>query len=86
MQTMQSLQTIGSSVPVRLVVERVSLCAAEIRHVVSDYQAQVLGVQTQYVDALEDFVRAVFVHGIEDAIAVRDAWRRKKVGFVPFLS
>lgn len=40
---------------------------------------QVLDVQTQYTDGLEDSVKSVFVRGIADAIAARDAWHHDKV-------
>ena len=77
---MQSLQTIGTDVPVRLVMDRVSLYAAEITRMISENRAHVLDVQTQYTDGLEDFVKAVFVRGIEDAISSRNAWHHDKVG------
>lgn len=76
---MESLQTVGTDVPVRLVVDRVSLYIAEIMHMIFDYRAQVLDVQTQYADGLEDYVKVVFVHGIEDAMSARDAWHQDKV-------
>lgn len=81
LQDMQSLQTIGTDVPVRLAVDRVSLYVAEITPFISKYRAHVLDVQTQYADGLEDFVKAVFVRGIEDAITARDAWHHDKVCF-----
>ena len=76
---MQSLKSIGTDVPVRLAVDRISLYVAEIMPMIKEYRAEVLDVQTQYADGLEDFVKAVFVRGIEDAVASRDAWHLDKV-------
>ncbi len=82
---MQSLKSIGTDVPVRLAVDRISLYVAEIMPMINEYRAEVLDVQTQYADGLEDFVKAVFVRGIEDAIAARDAWHLDKVCVSPCL-
>ena len=82
---MQSLKSIGTDVPVRLAVDRISLYVAEIMPMINEYRAEVLDVQTQYADSLEDFVKAVFVRGIEDAIAARDAWHLDKVCVSPSL-
>jgi hypothetical protein len=82
---MQSLKSIGTDIPVRLAVDRVSLYVAEIMPMINEYRAEVLDVQTQYTDGLEDFVKAVFVRGIEDAIAARDAWHLDKVCVSPCL-
>ena len=80
MQDMQSLLTMGTDIPIRLVLDRINLYIGEIIPTISRYRAQVLDVQTQYADGLEDFVKAVFVHGVEDAISARDAWHLQKVG------
>ena len=79
MQDMQSLLAIGSDIPIRLVLDRINLYIGEIIPMISKYRAEVLDFQTQYADSLEDFVKAVFVHGVEDAIAARDAWHLEKV-------
>ncbi|DBA74236.1 TPA: hypothetical protein ACH3X1_011026 [Trebouxia sp. C0004] len=78
-QDMQSLKSIGTAIPVLLAVDRVSLYVAEIMPMINEYRAEVLDVQTQYTDGLEDFVKAVFARGIEDAIAARDAWHLDKM-------
>ena len=82
---MHSLKSIGTDIPVRLAVDRISLYVAEIMPMIHEYRAEVLDVQTQYTDGLEDFVKAVFVHGIEDATAARDAWHLDKVCVSPCL-
>ena len=76
---MQSMLSVGTDIPVRLVMDRINLYIGEIIPMISKYRAQVLDVQTQYADGLEDFVKAVFVHGVEDAIAARDAWHLETV-------
>ena len=76
---MQTLQSVGTAVPARLVVDRVRLYIAEVMRWITANQSHVLDVQTQYTDALEDWVKSVFVRGIEDAIAARDAWHHDKV-------
>ncbi|KAA6425710.1 MAG: hypothetical protein FRX49_04607 [Trebouxia sp. A1-2] len=78
-QDMQSLKSIGTDIPVRLAVDRISLYVAEIMPMINECRAEVLDVQTQYTDGVEDFVKAVFVRGIEDAIAARDAWHLDKM-------
>lgn len=79
LQDMQSLQSVGTDVPARLVVDRVRLYTAEAMRGITANQGHVHEVQTQYTDALEDWVKSVFVRGIEDAIAARDAWHHDKV-------
>ena len=79
LQDMQTLQSVGTAVPARLVVDRVRLYIAEVMRWMTANQSHVLDVQTQYTDALEDWVKSVFVRGIEDAIAARDAWHHDKV-------
>lgn len=79
LQDMQSLQSVGTDVPARLVVDRVRLYIAEVMRWITANQGHVHQVQTQYTDALEDWVKSVFVRGIEDAIAARDAWHHDKV-------
>lgn len=76
---MQSLQSVGTDVPARLVADRVRLYIAEVMPSIAANRRHVLGVKTQYTDGLEDFVKSVFVRGIEDAIAARDAWHHDKV-------
>ena len=76
---MQSLVSVGTDVPARLVADRVRLYVAEVMPLIAANRDQVLDVQTQYTDGLEDFVKSVFVRGIEDAIAARDAWHHDKV-------
>ena len=76
---MQSLQSVGTDVPARLVADRVRLYIAEVMPLIAVSRGHVLDVQTQYTDALEDFVKSVFVRGIEDAITARDAWHHDKV-------
>ena len=76
---MQSLQSIGTDVPARLAVDRVQLYIAEVMPLISTHRGHVLEVQTQYTDGLEDFVKSVFVRGIEEAIAARDVWHHDKV-------
>ncbi|KAL3133521.1 hypothetical protein ABBQ38_007375 [Trebouxia sp. C0009 RCD-2024] len=76
---MQSLQSVGTDVPARLVVDRVRLYTAEAMRGITANQGHVHEVQTQYTDALEDWVKSVFVRGIEDAIAARDAWHHDKL-------
>lgn len=76
---MQSLQSVGTDVPARLVVDRVRLYVTELMPLIAANRDHVLDVQTQYTDGLEDCVKAVFVRGIEDAIAARDVWHHDKV-------
>lgn len=76
---MQSLQSVGTDVPARLVVDRVRLYVAELMPLIAANRGHVLDVHTQYTDGLEDCVKAVFVRGIEDAIAARDVWHHDKV-------
>ena len=76
---MQSLQSVGTDVPARLVADRVRLYIAEFMPLIAANRDHVLNVQTQYTDGLEDFVKSVFVRGIADAIAARDAWHHDKV-------
>ena len=79
LQDLQSLQSVGTDVPARLVVDRVRLYIAEVMALITANRDHVLDVQTQYTDGLEDFVKSVFVRGVEDAIAARDAWHHDKV-------
>ena len=71
--------SVGTDIPVRLVMDRINLYIGEIIPMISKYRAQVLDVQTQYADGLEEVVKAVFVNGVEDAIAARDKWHLEKV-------
>lgn len=79
---MQSLQSVGTNVPARLVADRVRLYIAELMPLIAANRDYVLNVQTQYTDGLEDFVKSVFVRGIKDAIAARDVWHHNKVSQV----
>lgn len=79
LQDMLSLVSVGTDVPARLVADRVRLYIAEVMPLIAANRDHVLDVHTQYTDGLEDFVKSVFVRGIEDAIAARDAWHHDKV-------
>ena len=63
----------------RLVIDQVNLYLKQIVPSIAKFRALLLAVQAQFVDAFEDLARTVFVHGLEDAIAVRDAWHLNKV-------
>ena len=79
LQDLQSLQSIGTDLPARLAVDRAHLYIAEVMPCVTAHRHHLLDAQTQYTDRLEDLVKSVFVRGIQEAIAARDAWHHDKV-------
>ena len=79
LQKIKSLQTVGESVPVRLVIDQVNLYLKQVLPSIANFRALLMAVQAQFVDAFEDLARSVFVHGLEDAITSRDIWHLKKV-------
>lgn len=70
---------VGENVPVRLVIDQVDLYLKQVVPSIAKFRAMLLAVQGQFVDAFEDLARTVFVHGLEDAVATRDAWHLDKV-------
>lgn len=86
MQKITSLQTVGENIPVRLVIDQVNLYLKQVFPSIVKFRALLLAVQAQFVDAFQDLARSVFVHGLEDAITVRDAWHLKKVWLCSLLN
>ena len=82
LQKIKSLQTVGELVPVRMVIDEVNLYLSQVLPGISRFRALLLDVQAQFVDAFEDLARMCFVHGLEDALAARDARHQEKVNAV----
>ena len=82
LQKIKSLQTVGELVPVRMVRDEVNLYLSQVLPSIGQFRALLLDVQAQFVDAFEDMARMCFVHGLEDALAARDARHQQKVNAV----